>query len=92
MTLLEAIQNRHSVRSYTDKTIAPDTLAALEQEIEQTNALSGLNIQLITNEPAALTGAMARYGKFSSAAARLEYLLGGFDVQQGQMQSNRPKG
>jgi len=62
---MEAIQNRHSVRSYTDLKIGNDTLAALQAEINACNSESELNIQIITNEPGAFGGFMAHYGKFS---------------------------
>ena len=64
MNLLEAMAARHSVRSYTDKSIEGETLAALEHEIEECNKESGLRIQLITNEAQAFSGMMAHYGKF----------------------------
>jgi len=62
---MEAIRNRHSVRSYTDQKIGDDTLAALQAEINACNSESELNIQIITNEPDAFGGFMAHYGKFS---------------------------
>lgn len=65
MTIIEAIQNRHSVRSYTDKKIEGDILVALRSEIEACNAESGLNIQLATDEPKAFSNFMAHYGKFT---------------------------
>jgi hypothetical protein len=65
MTIQEAIQNRHAVRSYLDKAIEPEILSELTAEIEACNAESGLNFQLIVNEPLAFTGFLARYGKFS---------------------------
>lgn len=37
MNILEAIESRHSVRSYTDKPIAKETLAELNKEIENCN-------------------------------------------------------
>ena len=61
----EAVRARHSVRSFTDEPIAPDTEAALRVEMEACNTASGLHIQLITNEGAAFGSMMARYGKFS---------------------------
>lgn len=65
MNIMEAMQVRHSVRSYTDKKIEGDVLAELKSEVEACNAESGLNIQLITDEPNAFTGMMAHYGSFS---------------------------
>lgn len=65
MTIMEAITNRHSVRSYQDKAIPADIVAALAKEIAACNAEGGLHIQLVTNEKDAFAGFMAHYGKFS---------------------------
>lgn len=65
MDIMEAIQLRHSVRSYTDKKIEGEVLEELKAEVEACNRESGLNIQLITDEPNAFTGKMAHYGSFS---------------------------
>lgn len=59
MNLLEAMAARHSVRSYTDKSIEGEALSALEHEIEECSKESGLRIQLITNEAQAFSGMMA---------------------------------
>lgn len=64
MDILQAIEERNSVRSYTEKRIEQDIKADLEKEIEECNQESGLNIQLITNEPRAFDSFMAHYGKF----------------------------
>ena len=65
MTEMEAMRARHSVRQYTDKPLEEAQIAALQQAIEACNALSGLHIQLVTDEPKAFGGLMAHYGKFS---------------------------
>ena len=66
MDLIEAIQSRHSVRKYTDKPIEVDQLAALRAAIEEANAESGLNIQLVVNEPKGFNGLfISTYGQFS---------------------------
>lgn len=65
MDLLNAINTRHSVRSYTEKSIEGDTLSKLHEQITICNKESGLNIQLCLNDSAAFSGFMARYGKFS---------------------------
>ena len=68
MTIQEAIQQRHSVRRYADKPIEREKVAALRALIEQCNAESGLNIQLVTDEPTAFNCRMARYGRFSGVS------------------------
>lgn len=64
MILSEAILARHSVRAYTDKPITGDTLTVLQQKIDEVNAVAGLHVQLVFDEPKAFLCAMAKYGKF----------------------------
>ena len=65
MTLQEAIKARHSVRKYTDKPIESAKVATLRADIERANAESGLNIQLVLDEPKAFSTGMWKYGQFS---------------------------
>ena len=65
MTLMEAMQARHSVRQYREEALRKEDAALLRGEIEACNAESGLHIQLVCGEPKAFSGLMARYGKFS---------------------------
>lgn len=65
MTLKEAIEQRHSVRSYTDRKIEGETLAGLTKLIEEINEETDLHIQLVTEEPKAFSGALAKYGRFT---------------------------
>lgn len=66
MDIIQAIRNRHSVRNYTDKKLEENVVAELNAEIKACNKESGLHIQLVTEEPGAFSGAMARYGKFTN--------------------------
>lgn len=63
--LMEAIENRHSVRQYTDQPIEPEKISAIAELIETCNREGDLAIRLITNEPKAFDSRMAHYGKFS---------------------------
>lgn len=65
MTILEAIKNRHSVRSYLSKPISAEIVEELNTEISACNKEGQLHIQLVTNEAKAFDGMMAHYGKFS---------------------------
>ena len=65
MTLMEAMQARHSVRQYREEALRKGDAALLREEIEACNAESGLHIQLVCGEPKAFSGLLARYGKFS---------------------------
>ncbi len=67
MTLLEAIQERHSVRKYIDKPIDGELIRILQEKVDEVNAAGNLHIQLITNEPRAFKGKMA-YGTFSGVS------------------------
>ena len=64
MNLKQAIQERHSVRKYTDRKIEVDTVTALQAELNVCNAESGLHMQLVTEEPKAFSSLKAHYGKF----------------------------
>ncbi len=64
MNIIEAIKARHSVRQYTDKKIEGEVKAELLKEIADCNKESGLNIQLVLDEPDAFSGMMAKYGRF----------------------------
>lgn len=65
MDSMEAIRERHSVRSYNERAIEGDVKGALLSYIEQCNKESGLHMQLVMNEPQAFDGFMAHYGNFS---------------------------
>lgn len=68
MDLLQVMETRHSVRSYTSKVIEDKVLQQLRQTVEDCNRESGLNIQLCVNEPTAFSGMMAKYGKFQGVS------------------------
>lgn len=65
MDILEIMKARHSVQQYSGKKIESgirETLAAL---VSECNRESGLNIQIIFDEPKCFDSMMAHYGKFS---------------------------
>lgn len=65
MDLMEAIRERHSVRSYNENAIDGDVKKELSAFISQCNKESGLHMQLVSDEPQAFNGFMAHYGNFS---------------------------
>lgn len=65
MELMEAIKARHSVRKYTERPIEAADAATLKTTIERINAQTGLNIQLVLEEPKAFSTGMWKYGQFS---------------------------
>jgi hypothetical protein len=76
MTLHEAIQERHSVRKYTDEPIPEVTLAFLRDKVREINAESGLHIQLVTDEPKGFSGLfISSYGQF--AGVRNYFVMAG---------------
>lgn len=68
MNLQEAIIARHSVRQYKNIAIEAEKTAKLQALIDEYNPLAGLHIQLVTNEPKAFAGGLAKYGKFSGVS------------------------
>lgn len=65
MEILEVMKSRHSVRQYTDKKIESDKRNALNELAAECNAKSGMNIQVIYDEPKCFSSLMAHYGRFS---------------------------
>ncbi len=63
---MEIMRARHSVRQYLAKPILPETRAALDACARELNAKSGLNIQIIYDEPACFSSRMAHYGRFEN--------------------------
>lgn len=68
MTIQQAIKARHSVRQYIDKPIEAEKIQQLQALIDECNRQEGLHIQLVTNEPNAFSGGLAKYGKFSGVS------------------------
>jgi nitroreductase len=62
MDINEAIERRHSVRSYTDRPITGEVEKELRDLITECNRKSGLSLQLFLNEPQVLSGIIGRIG------------------------------
>ena len=71
MTILEAIEARHSVRAYKDQPLTKEVAKRLEEEIAVVNQKGNLHVQLIQNEPKAFQGTLAKYGKFRNVTSYL---------------------
>lgn len=65
MTIQEAIRARHSVRKYTGRPIEAAKVEVLRSELYRANAESGLNIQLVLEEPKSFSSGIWKYGQFS---------------------------
>lgn len=65
MDMLEIMKARHSVRQYEEKRIEIPEREALFHLVKECNEESGMNIQIVFDEPRCFEGIMAHYGKFS---------------------------
>jgi len=85
MTLQEAMEARHSVRSFTDQPVEAAALEAVRAAVAEHNAaVPGLRMCLVTDEPHAFSGRLARYGKFSGVRNYLALVARkGMDEQVG---------
>ena len=77
------MRSRHSVRRYLDKKIPEETRRELDSFAEELNAESGLNIQIVYDEPECFGSFMARYGRFEGCSDYIS-LVGkkGGDVEE----------
>lgn len=83
MDLIQAINTRRSVREYENKFIDEKIINDIKLYIEDINKESGLNIQLVINEPKAFDSFLAHYGKFSSVKNYIALVAKkGSDVQE----------
>ena len=67
MDIKEAIKQRHSVRQYKVLPLEAEAKEKLSALVKECNAQSGLNIQLICDDPECFDTFLARYGKFKNA-------------------------
>ncbi len=67
MDIREAVKERHSVRQYRDIPLGEEERRSLEELVAQCNAESGLNIQLVCDDPECFDTFLAHYGKFKNA-------------------------
>ena len=68
MDILDAIKARRSVRAYSSQPIEGAALTKLRAAIDEANAESGLDMQLVLGKPDALARCRAQYGTFSGMA------------------------
>ena len=67
MNIREAIKARHSVRQFKDMPIGEAEADKIRDIIDECNKESGLNIQLVRNDPDCFNTFLAHYGKFKNA-------------------------
>lgn len=68
MDMLELMKARHSVRQYTDRKIEQPVRDELMSLLQECNEESGLNMQIVFDEPDCFDSMMAHYGKFKGAS------------------------
>ncbi len=66
MTIIEAIDARHSVRAYKDTPIPQDVRNQLDAFVKKCNEESGLNIAVSYDDPEGFDSRLAHYGSFSN--------------------------
>lgn len=66
MDIMQVMEARHAVRSYTDEPIAEADAVALQEMVDRCNEEGGLHCKLVLNEPKAFDSMLARYGKFTN--------------------------
>ena len=64
MTILEAIDARHSVRAYTERAIPQDVRGQLDDFVSACNRKSGLHIAIRYDDPDGFDSKLAHYGSF----------------------------
>lgn len=67
MDIKTLIKERHSVRQYIDKPIEDEKRTVLDELAAECNKESGLNIQVIYDDPDCFNTLLAHYGKFKNA-------------------------
>ena len=65
MEIFEIMQQRHSVRQYTDRAIEPEKRAVLNGLAQDINQKAGLSVQIVYDDPTCFDSFMAHYGKFT---------------------------
>ena len=64
MTVLEAIDARHSVRAYRSDPVPQEVREDLARFTDELNRASGLDMIIVYDDPSGFDSALARYGRF----------------------------
>ncbi len=68
MDIMEIMEQRHSVRQYTEQKIEAEKRSILNELAAEINKESGLHIQMFYDEPDCFDSLMAHYGKFKNVS------------------------
>ena len=60
MDIMQAMQERHAVRSYTDEPVSDEVKQVLQAKIDEVNREGNLHVQMVCDEPQAFSGRMAK--------------------------------
>ena len=81
MSAIDTIRARHSVREYLDKPLAGVQLAGLRRAVVEAEQKSGLDIQLVTDNPEVFQ-VVARFGLVRGATASIVFCAEGKDTDE----------
>ena len=81
MGAIDTIRARHSVREYLDKPLAGVQLAGLRRAVVEAEQKSGLDIQLVTDNPEVFQ-VVARFGLVRGATASIVFCAEGKDTDE----------
>lgn len=81
MGAIDTIRARHSVREYLDKPLAGVQLAGLRRAVVEAEQKSGLEIQLVTDNPEVFQ-VVARFGLVRGATASIVFCAEGKDTDE----------
>lgn len=65
MEIMKIMQQRHSVRQYTERPIEGEKRSVLNALVQQINQKEALHIQIVYDDPKCFDSFMAHYGKFN---------------------------
>lgn len=65
MEIMKIMEQRHSVRQYTEQSIEQEKRSVLDSLTQEINQKNALHIQIVYDEPKCFDSFMAHYGKFS---------------------------
>lgn len=65
MEIMKIMEQRHSVRQYTDRPIEPEKRTVLDALAEEINRDASLHVQIVYDDAKCFDSFMARYGKFN---------------------------
>ena len=68
MDFHDALEERHSIRSYTASPLTAEERSLLGQEIARSNEAGNLHMRLVVDEPEAFSSLLAHYGKFRNVS------------------------